>query len=144
MRDELIVDKIKNAIDVLNEIDNMIQTQSQELQQVDYKLSDLYHLIENNKLSDEASINIIKTIHKLRKQRRSLNNEHELEVVYQNHKSKMTGNDTRQFLMNELYKTNKKLKSEYKNRIYTEEEINQLIMPKKKRGRPKKVEVKDE
>lgn len=144
MRDEIIIEKIKSAISILDEIDNMIQTQSQELQQVDYKLSDLYHLIENNELSDEASINVIKTIHELRKQRRSLNNEHELEVVYQNHKSKMIGNDTRQFLITELHKTNKKLNSEYKNRIYTEEEINQLIMPKKKRGRPKKVEVKDE
>ena len=132
MRDKLIIDKITNAISILDEIDNMIKTQSEELQKVDYKLSDLYHLIENNELSDEASINVV------RKERRSLNNEHDLEVVYQNQKQKMIGNDSRQFLVTELNKTNKRLNSEYKNRVYTEEEIEKLISPKKKRGRPRK------
>lgn len=138
MRDKLIIDKITNAISILDEIDNMIKTQSEELQKVDYKLSDLYHLIENNELSDEASINVVREIHLLRKERRSLNNEHDLEVVYQNQKQKMIGNDSRQFLVTELNKTNKRLNSEYKNRVYTEEEIEQLISPKKKRGRPRK------
>ena len=30
------------------------------------------------------------------------------------------------------------LNNEYKNRVYTEEEIEKLISPKKKRGRPRK------
>lgn len=138
MRDKLIIDKITNAISILDEIDNMIKTQSEELQKVDYKLSDLYHLIENNDLSDEASINVVREIHLLRKERRSLNNEHDLEVVYQNQKQKMIGNDSRQFLVTELNKTNKRLNSEYKNRVYTTEQIEKLISPKKKRGRPRK------
>lgn len=138
MRDKLIIDKITNAISILDEIDNMIKTQSEELQKVDYKLSDLYHLIENNELSDEASISVVREIHLLRKERRSLNNEHDLEVVYQNQKQKMIGNDSRQFLVTELNKTNKRLNSEYKNRVYTTEQIEQLISPKKKRGRPRK------
>ncbi len=138
MRDKLIIDKITNAISILDEIDDMIRTQSEELQKVDYKLSDLYHLIENNELSDEASINVVREIHLLRKERRSLNNEHDLEVVYQNQKQKMIGNDSRQFLVTELNKTNKRLNNEYKNRVYTEEEIEKLISPKKKRGRPRK------
>lgn len=138
MRDKLIIDKITNAISILDEIDNMIKTQSEELQKVDYKLSDLYHLIENNDLSDEASINVVREIHLLRKERRSLNNEHDLEVVYQNQKQKMIGNDSRQFLVTELNKTNKRLNCEYKNRVYTAEEIEKLISPKKKRGRPRK------
>lgn len=138
MRDKLIIEKISNAISILDEIDNMIKTQSEELQKVDYKLSDLYHLVENNELSDEASINVVREIHLLRKERRSLNNEHELEIVYQNQKQKMIGNDSRQFIITELNKTNKRLNSEYKNRVYTEEEIEKLISPKKKRGRPRK------
>ena len=72
MRDKLIIEKISNAISILDEIDNMIRTQSIELQKVDYKLSDLYHLVENNELSDEASINVVREIHLLRKERRSL------------------------------------------------------------------------
>ena len=59
-------------------------------------------------------------------------------MAYQNQKSKMIGNDSRQFIMAEINKTNKRLNSEYKNRVYTEEEIEKLISPKKKRGRPRK------
>lgn len=138
MRDEIIVEKIKSAIKVLDEIDEMINSQALALQLVDYKLSDLYHLIENNELSDEASINVVKFIHALRKQRRSLNNEHEIEITYQTNKSKMTGSETRQFLANEIFKTTKRLNQEYKNRVLTEEDISNLIEPKKKRGRPRK------
>lgn len=138
MRDKLIIENISKAITILDEIDNMIELQPKELQQVDYKLSDLYHLIENNELSDEASINVVKEIHKLRKERRSLNNEHDIEVLYQNQKSKMIGNDTRQFLMTDVHKLLKKLNSEYKNRVYTDEEIQELMKSKKKRGRPRK------
>ena len=43
MRDELIVEKIKNAIQVLDEIDGMIKSQSNELQMIDLELSDYYH-----------------------------------------------------------------------------------------------------
>ena len=139
MRDELIVEKIKDAVKVLDEIDTMIKTQSQELQTVDYELSDLYHLIENNDLNKDASFNIVNRIRELRKLRRSLNNEHEIENTYQLHKSKMTGNETRQFLVNEIHRTEKQLKSEYKNRVLTEENINSLLEVKKaKRGRPRK------
>lgn len=141
MRDEVIVERIKSAIKALDEIDDMISSQAQELQLVDYKLSDLYHLIENNELSDEASINVVKFIHTLRKQRRSLNNEHEIEITYQTNKSKMTGSETRQFLVSEVFKTVKRLNQEYKNRILTEEDISNLIGPKKKKGRPRKETV---
>ena len=142
MRDELIVEKIKDAVQILDEIDEMINTQSTELQTIDLELSDWYHLIENNELSDEASIKVIKRIHDLRRLRRSLNNEHEIENTYLTHKSKMTGNETRQFLANEIFKTVKKLDSEYKNRVLTDEDIKNILEPaKKKPGRPKKVKV---
>lgn len=141
MRDEIIIEKIQNAIKVLDEIDNMMKTQSEELQTIDYKLSDLYHLIENNELSDEASINIVKAIHNLREERRSLKNEHEIEITYQTNKIKMIGNDTRQFAMSEIFKTTKRLNQEYKNRVFTEEEINNFIELKKKKGRPRKENI---
>ena len=139
MRDELIVEKIKDVVSLLDEIDEMITSQAQTLQAIDYELSDYYHLIENNELNDVASINVVKKIHDLRKQRRSLNNESSIENTYQNQKTKLIGNGTRQFLLNEIYKTIKKLNSDYKNRILTDETIQSLLeTPKKKVGRPKK------
>jgi len=140
MRNEIIVEKIKQAINLLDEIDEMIDSQSIEIQNTDLQLSDFYHLIENNELSDIASINVVKRIHDLRVLRRSLNNEHEIENTYNTHKSKLSGKETRQFLLHEIYKTVKSLGSQYKNRILTDEEVNEILTSeiKKKRGRPPK------
>ena len=139
MRDEKIVELVKQGIEILDKIDEMIKTQSIELQKIDYELSDLYHLIENKELSDEASIKVVKRIHEKRLIRRALSNESSIESTYQTHKTKLIGNDTRQFLANEIYKTIKHLNCEYKNRVLTEEDIKELIEPvKRKPGRPKK------
>jgi len=141
MRNEIVVEKIKQAIKLLDEIDEMIETQSIEIQNTDLQLSDLYHLVENNELSEVASVNVINRMHELRVLRRSLNNEHEIENTYNTHKSKLAGKETRQFLLHEIYKTVKSLGSQYKNRILTDEDINKLLCSevKKKRGRPPKV-----
>lgn len=143
MRNEIILEKIKQVITILDEIDEMIETQSIEIQNTDLQLSDFYHLIENNELSDAASINVIKRIHDLRVLRRSLNNEHEIENTYNTHKSKLSGKDTRQFLLHEVYKTVKSLGSQYKNRILTDDDVKEILDPKKKRGRPPKEKINE-
>ena len=99
MRNEIVLEKIKQVIELLDNIDEMIETQSVEIQNTDLQLSDYYHLIENNELRNHASINVIKSIHDLREIRRSLNNEHEIENTYNTHKSKLSGKETRQFLL---------------------------------------------
>lgn len=146
-RDVVLVEKIKLVIDTMDEIDEMIKSQSAKLQAVDFELSDLYHLIEYYDLTESAKVNIVDKIHDLRQIRRSLNNEYEIENTYQTHKSKLTGNETRKFFANEVYKTVKKLNNEYKNRVLTEDNIQELMgatePPKKKRGRPKKEQTND-
>ena len=125
----------------------MIETQSSELQSVDLELSDLYHLYENRgDLNKDQAYNIYKRIHELRVIRRILQEEHELELTYNANKSKLSGENTRQFLLAEIKKTQNRLGSEYKNRILTEEMINNLLEEKevKRRGRPKKEENNDE
>lgn len=140
MRDELIIEKINQVIKLLDEIDNMIETQPTEIQNIDYQLSDYLHLIENNSLSETASVNIIQKIHDLRIVRRSLKNEHEIENTYNTHKSKLAGKETRQFLLHEIHKTIKGLATPYRNRVLTDEDIDSLLNgeTKKKRGRPPK------
>lgn len=141
-RSKLLLQRIESVIKTLDDIDEMINTQATELSKVDSELSDWYHLIENRQLTKEEGYRIIERIHELRVMRRSLNNEHEIENTYQTHKSKLAGNETRQFLWSEIRKSEKKLDSEYKNRVLTEEMLQEVLegKPKKKRGRPKKVE----
>ena len=140
MRDGIIAEKIKQVIDLLDEIDGMIETQPLEIQNIDYQLSDYLHLIENNILDDATSINVVKKIHDLRLTRRSLKNEHEIENTYNTHKSKLAGKETRQFLLHEIHKTMKSLTTPYNNRVLTDEDIENLMNgeKKKKRGRPHK------
>ena len=141
MRDKIIYEKIKEAMDLLDEIDNMINTQSTELQQIDYELSDWYHYIENNSLDENSSKKVLEEIQRLRKIRRSLNNEHEIENTYKNNYSKVMGNNTRPFLLAEINKTINRLNNDYKNRVLTEEKINELLSCKKRRRRPRKEEI---
>ena len=144
-RKERLLDLIATSISNLDEIDGMIESQSAELQLVDLELSDLYHLIENNNLDENQSYNIVKRIHDLRVERRLLNEEHELELTYNTHKSKLAGDNTRQFLLVEIKKTNNRLGTDYKNRVLDEEKIKTLLgsEPVKKRGRPKKEETNE-
>ena len=138
MRDKQIIDKINQAINILDEIDDMIQSQSTELQQVDLELSDLYHLIEFNELNEKQSYKFIKRIHELRLKRRSLQKEHEIENTYKNQANKMMGNNTRQFLLNEINKTIKQLDTTYKYRVLTDDNIQDLLSFERGRGRPRK------
>lgn len=141
MRDKIVYEKIKQVMDLLDEIDEMIKTQSMELQQVDYELSDWYHYIENNNIDENSSKKILGEIQRLRKVRRGLQNEYEIETTYKNNSSKVMGNNTRGLLLAEINKTIKRLDCDYKNRILTEDSISELLNVKKRRGRPRKEEI---
>lgn len=141
MRDKIIYEKIKQAMDLLDEIDNMIETQSTELQQIDYELSDWLHYIENNKLDENSSKKVLEEIQRLRKIRRSLNNEYDIEKTYKANSAKVMGNNTRGLLIAEINKAIKNRENDYKNRVLTEEKISELFTSKKRRGRPRKEEI---
>lgn len=140
MRDKEIVSKIKLVIKTLDEIDDFIDTQNEEMSKIDLELSDWIHFIENNDFNEEISHKVVSKIRDLRQRRRSLCNEQAIESTYKNNASKVMGNNTRPFLLNEIERTVKQLDTEYKNRVLTDEDIQELYeTTKKKVGRPKKV-----
>lgn len=144
MRDEIVYEKIKNAVLLLDEIDDMINTQSYQCQQIDYEMQDWLHYIENNEVNDKQSIKIIKEMQRLRRERRCLHNEYEIEKTFKDNASKVMGNNTRPMLLAEIGKTVKQINSDYKNRVLTDEQINELLSEKKKRGRPRKETINEE
>ena len=137
-RDREIYEKIVKGMEILDEIDNMINSQSNELQEIDYKISDLLHYLENNDLSDKECVKFVKIMQEFRQIRKSLHKEHEIEKAYKENSSKVMGNNTRQMLMAEINKAVKQWNNEYKYRIITEDEIKLLISEKKRVGRPRK------
>ncbi len=118
------VNKINNDLDSLQIYFGSLSTQ---LSMVDSKICDIMHLIENNKLTTKACYRIIKELAKLRIERRKIKNDMELSRTFTTHLNKIISIDNRKFLLVELNKTNKKLNQQYKNRVYTDEEIKELI-----------------
>lgn len=122
-----VIDKIIETSKILNELDEYKDSLPTLLSNVDSKLSDLYHLIENNSLKTNQCYRVVKEIKKLRIERRKIKNDMELFKTYESDNSKLLNYEYRKFLLNNIKLTNKKLQSTYKNRVYTEEEITQLL-----------------
>lgn len=142
MRDEIIYEKIKQTTKLIDEIDSMINSQSEELKKVDLEISDWLHFIENNKTTEKQDSIIISKLKELRLIRKSLHKEYTIEKAYKDNSSKMMGNNTRQLLLAEINKVVNQWEKEYNNRILTDEEIEQILNQTKKRvGRPKKNEL---
>lgn len=122
-----VKDKINDVIVILNEIDTYDSALSDNLSLVDSKICDLLHLIENNTLKTNQCYRVIKELHNLRIERRKIKNDMELMKVYRDNKQKLSNQDYRQFLLSNIGKKEKQLNGEYKNRIYTEEELKEMV-----------------
>lgn len=133
MRDGIVIQKIKQVIELIDEIDNLINTQAKTLQEVDLELSDWLHFIENNDVTEKQCVIVIKRIKELRLIRKSLHKEHAIEKTYKDNSSKMMGNNTRQMLLSEINKTISQWEKEYNNRIITDEQILEIINTSKAR-----------
>ena len=51
----------------------------------------------------------------------------EISKVYKDNINKLINVDSRNILMTKVYKTEKQLESEYQNRVYTKEEIENIL-----------------
>ena len=122
-----IIQAINSAIKLLDDVDNYEQEIPRLQSEVDSRLSDLYHYIENNKLKTNQCYRIVQEIHKLRRERRNINNDHELLRTLKANEQKIINTNNRKMLMAELRKTEKRLNNQYINRVYTEEEIKKIF-----------------
>lgn len=122
-----IIEKVKEISELMNELQSYTNNLSANLQAADYRISDLLHIIENETLNTKGCYRVIKELKKARLERRKIKNDMELSKTLNSNLNKMLGIENRQFLLAELNKTNNRLKTKYKNRIYTEEELNELI-----------------
>lgn len=122
-----VLSEIDNTIELLNKIDDYAITLTDELSNYDKRTTDLLHYIENNSLSAPQSCKIVKEIKQVRQSRRKIKNDMEVSKVYKDNINKLINKDSRNMLLTKIHKTAKQLDSEYKNRIYSEEDINNII-----------------
>lgn len=122
-----VLNKIHNVVSILNEVDEYDSTLNGRLSELDSKEQDLLHYIENNKISVLWCYKMVKEIKTIRQERRRVKNDMDLLSKFNELKSKLASKENRQFILPELHKKEKQLATVYKNRQYTEEDMEKII-----------------
>lgn len=122
-----VAEEIKDVVERLDRIDEYSNSLTDNLSELDCKMQDLLHYIENNKINVLWCYRMIKEIKQIREKRRKVKNDMELLSKYNEQKNKMISKENRQFLLTEIYKKEKTLSKNYTNKQYTEEEMQKII-----------------
>lgn len=123
-----VLKQITEIVDKLNELDKYDSGLSQLLSECDEKEQDLLHYIENNKINVLWCYKYVKELKSVRERRRNIKNDIERITKFKENKTKLASTiDNRQLLLAELNKREKQLNCPYKNRRYTEEELQKVL-----------------
>ena len=122
-----LVDKIVKVNELLNEIDDYGNSLETKLSIVNGKIQDLLHYIENNRINILWCYSVLKQIKNLREERRKIKNDIELFAKYNDNRSKLLARNGRKYLEGEMIKKEKSLQTEYKNRQYSDEDIQEIL-----------------
>ena len=124
----MILEKIIEVSNILDEIDDFESSISSEMSNYNYKLSDLYHYVENNTMDTKKCYRLCKELKKVLKERRQFKNNVELVHEYKNNVQKLNnGKENRQLMLAAIGKRSKQLNQPYKNRVYSEEELKEIM-----------------
>ena len=131
--EEIFYNKLQEAINILDALEQMAINCSTSQSKVDSKLSDWLHIIQHNDLSDKEMVKIVKEIKELRVERESLNNLWELAKIYNDERGKLIDKGNREFLMNKIRSKYKHFNQPYNNRVLTDEDVNDKLENKRKK-----------
>lgn len=123
-----VLREITEIVEKLNEIDNYDSSLSQLLSECNEKEQDLLHYIENNKINMLWCYKYVRELKNVREKRRNIKNDIERIMKFKEQKTKLASTiDNRQLMLAELNKREKQLNCPYKNRRYTEEELQKIL-----------------
>lgn len=123
-----VLKTITEIVNKLNEIDNYDSSLSQLLSECNEKEQDLLHYIENNKINMLWCYKYVRELKNVREKRRNIKNDIERIMKFKEQKTKLASTiDNRQLMLAELNKREKQLNCPYKNRRYTEEELQKIL-----------------
>ena len=123
-----VLKAITEIVEKLNEIDNYDSSLSQLLSECNEKEQDLLHYIENNKINMLWCYKYVRELKNVREKRRNIKNDMERIMKFKEQKTKLASTmDNRQLMLAELNKREKQLNCPYKNRRYTEEELQKIL-----------------
>lgn len=122
-----VIEDITNAVSILNKVDNYKDNLVDKLSEQDKKMSDLYHLIENTKPTTGQCYRIVKELKKQLEIRRKVKRDMSILSVYDKNINKLLNESNRNMLLAEVHKVEKRLDTVYQNRIYTDEELIEIV-----------------
>lgn len=123
-----VLKQITEIVEKLNEIDNYDIGLSQLLSECDERQQDLLHYIENNKINMLWCYKYVRELKNVREKRRKIKNDIERLTRYKELKTKLASTqENRQLMLAELNKREKNLNCTYKNRRYSEEELQKIL-----------------
>lgn len=126
-----ILSDIKEITEKMDAMDKYAENLPGLQSDVDSKISDLLHHIEHNNLKAFDAYRIVKEIHNQRVIRRKIKNDFELVKAFKMNSSKLCNEANRKMLLSEIYRLNNRLNLPYKNRVYSQEELNSIVYGKK-------------
>lgn len=122
-----ILEKIKLVFATLDEIDDYVNELNDKLSKLDLMQQDILHLIETENLDAKRCCRVIKELKKIRINRRNIKNNIEISNKYNEQRERISRKDNRKFLLVELFKREKIINKKYNYRVYTQEEINNIL-----------------
>ncbi len=123
-----IFEQIKKISYLLDELDSYEKTIPDMQRNIDLKISDLYHKLEDMNLNAGKCYRYCKELKAILKERRSFKNNVNLLNVYRDNKLKLNnGMENRKFLLAKIGKEKNQLSKKYNYRIYSESELNEKI-----------------
>lgn len=141
------IDIVKTVTDIckkLDDLDDYIDSLPNLHSEMDMRMSDLYHPIENEALTVTQAKRFTDEIQSVCNNRRLIKNDTAIAKVFRDNESKLLQKGNRQLLLSRLCTLEKnKEKTDYSYRVYTEDEINKLLGVRKNKGVKKDVENKE-
>lgn len=128
-----LLGKIKQACDLLDEVEDYVKDLDDRHSNCDMKLSDMYHLIETSDVDNWSKSelrNVTREIKSICEVRRKVKINIALRRVYQDNVGKLNNSANRAMLLEKLYKSDKQYNSDYVYRVYKEDEISKLVVTK--------------
>lgn len=122
-----ITNKIQKIVNELDELDEYYDGLNYKLSDIDLKIQDLLHYLEYNKINILWVYRYVSELQKLRLERRQIKNDIFILSKFNENRNKLIGSKNRTFLVNEIHKAEKQLASPYKNRQYSDDELNNLL-----------------
>lgn len=124
-----VKNKLLEISSLLNELDDFEEKIASTQQNYDYKISDLYHTLENMTLDSKKCYRFCKELRSVLKDRREWKNNLAIFYKYNSQKARLySGKDNRKILISNICKEDNAIRNSiYKNRIYSEEELKEKI-----------------